>query len=105
MILIKFTFGKLLSLSNVLDVPFLHRNLVSNTLLNKARLKNVVRGDKVIIFHNGAFVGKGYLNESLFVLNLASETMNENVFSTVYIAEFVDLWHGRLGHINFFSIK
>ena len=41
-ILLKFTSGKLLSLSNVLNVSSLHRNLVSNILLNKAGLKIVV---------------------------------------------------------------
>jgi len=104
-ILLKFTSGKLLSLSNVLNVSSLHRNLVSNILLNKAGLKIVVGDDKVVISHNGIFVGKRYLNGSLFVLNLASETMNENSSSSAYIAKYVDLWDGRLGHVNFTSIK
>jgi len=60
-------------------------------LFNKARLKTVVENDKVIISHNGVFIGKGYLNESLFVLNLASETMNENASSSSYIAKSIDL--------------
>ena len=104
-ILLKFTFGKLLSLSNVLYVPSLHRTLISDILLNKVRLKTIVGDDKVVMSHNGVFFGKGYLNGSLFVLNLASETMNENPSNSAYIAESVDLWHGRLGHVNFASIK
>ena len=67
------------------------RNFVSGMLFNKARLKTVVENDKVIISHNGVFIGKGYLNESLFVLNLASETMNENASSSSYIAKSIDL--------------
>jgi len=39
-ILLKFTFGKLLSLSNVLYMSFLCRNFVYDILLNKASLKN-----------------------------------------------------------------
>ena len=53
--------------------------------------------DKVVISHNGALVEKEYLNESLFVLNLASETMNENTSSSAYITESGDLWYSRLG--------
>jgi len=63
-ILLKFTYGKLLPLGNVLYVPSFHRNL--GILLNKARLKIIVGDDKVIVSQNGAFVGKGYLNRGLF---------------------------------------
>jgi len=91
--------------SNVLYVPSLCRNLVSGIPLNKAELKTIVGDVKFIISHNGIFVGKGYLNGSLFVLNLASETMNENASSSAYIAESFDMWHGRLGHVNLTSIK
>ena len=77
-ILLKFTFGKLLSLSNVLYVPSLHRNLVSGILLNKAGLKTVTEDDKVVISCNGVFVGKGYLNGSPFVLSLTSKILNGN---------------------------
>jgi len=104
-ILLKFIFGKLLSLSNVLYVAFLRKNLVSGILLNKTGLKTIVGANKVVISHNRAFVGKRYLNISFFVLNLASETMNENASSSAYIVESVDLSHGRLGYVNFASIK
>jgi len=69
-ILLKFASGKLLSLTNVLYVPSLRRNLISSILLNKVGLKTIARDDKV-----GVFVGKVYLNGSLFVLNLVSETI------------------------------
>ena len=75
----------------MLYVSFLHKNLVSDRLLNKAVLKTVVGDDKVVISHNGVFVGKGYLNGRLFVLNLASDTINENASSSTYIVESVDL--------------
>jgi len=104
-ILLKFTSGKLLSLSNVLYVTSLYRNLVSAILLSKAGLKTVVGYDKVVISCNRVFVGKEYLNRSLFVLNLTSETLNENASTSTYIAESVDLWYSGLGHVNFASIK
>jgi len=94
---LKVTFGKLLPLGNVLYVPSLHRNLVSSILPNKAGLKTVVGDDKIAIFHNRVFPGMGFLNGIFFVLNLTSKTMNGNPSNYAYIAEFVDLWHGRLG--------
>ena len=48
-ILLKFTSRKMLSLSNVLFVPSLRRNLVSSTLLDVASLKVVQEAGKVII--------------------------------------------------------
>ena len=90
-ILRKFTSGKLLSLSNALYVPSLHRNLVSGILFNKARLKTIVGDDKLVISRNGVFVGIEYLNGSLFVLNLASEILNRNTSTFACIAESVDL--------------
>ena len=91
-ILLKFTFVKLLSSSNVLNVSSLCRNLVSGILLNKAGLKTIVGDDKVIICHNGVFVRTGYLNRSFFVLNLTSETINGNASSVAHIVESIDIW-------------
>ena len=71
----------------------------------QVELKIIVGDDKVVISHNRVFFGKGYRNGSLFVLNLASETMNGNASSSAYIAKSIDMGHGRLGHINFASIK
>ena len=104
-ILSKFTSGKLVSFSNVLYVSSLCTDLVYSIHLNKVGLKTIVEDDKVVISHNGAFIGKGYLNETLFVLNLASEAVNENASNSAYIIESVDLWHGTLGHLNFAFIK
>jgi len=94
-ILLKFTSGKLLSLSNVLYMASLHRSLVSGILLKRDGLKIIVGDDKVVISHNGLFARKGYLNGSLFVLNLTFETMNGNALNFAYIAESVDLRHGK----------
>ncbi|KAL0546105.1 hypothetical protein IC582_016010 [Cucumis melo] len=102
-VILKLTSGKTLSLSNVLYVPSLRRNLVSGSLLNRAGLKIVLEGDKVVLTKNGDFVGKGYLSNGLFVLNTIS--MNANASSYTYVIESVNLWHGRLGHVNFASIR
>jgi len=57
-ILLKFTYVKLLSLCKVLYVPFHCRNLVFGTLLNTAEAKTAGGDEKVVISHNGFFVGK-----------------------------------------------
>ncbi|XP_075077010.1 uncharacterized protein LOC142163773 [Nicotiana tabacum] len=105
-ILLKLTSGKTLALNNVLYVPSLRRNLVFSPLLNKAGIKLIFESDKVVISRGGDFVGKGYLSEGLFILNIAQDsTKNASTFNSAYIAESTDLWYGRLGHINIASIK
>jgi len=39
------------------------------------------------------------------VLNLTFESMTGSTSSSTYIAESIDLWHDRLGHVNFASIN
>lgn len=95
-ILLKLAFGKTLSLSNVLFVPSLCQNLASRNLLNQSWFKIVFEADKVKI------VGKGYLVDVLFVLNtiLVSNLINASASNSAYIVESIDVWHGRLGHVN-----
>ena len=119
-ILLKLTSGKTLALKNTLYVPSLRRNLVSGALLNKAGLRLVFEADKVVMSRNGEFVGKGYLCGGLFILNTEPISAFNSVASTsvsagvseinkmstsAYIAESIDVWHGRLGHVNVNSIK
>lgn len=68
-VFLKLTSGNTLALNDVFYVPFLRRNLISGSLLNRAGLKLVFEADKVVITRNGDFVGKGYLANGLFVLN------------------------------------
>ena len=105
-ILLKLNSGKSLSLQNVLYVPSLRRNLISGALLNKAGVKLVFEGDKLVLSRNGEFVGKGYLSGGLFILETVSviDVMNKTT-SSAYLLESVDLWHGRLGHVNYGSLK
>ena len=89
----------------MLYVTSLRRNLVFGILLNEVGLNTIVGDDKVIISHNGVFVGNGQLNGSLFVLNLASKILNGNASNSAYLAQSIDLSHGRLSHVNFACIK
>ncbi|GAA0184513.1 hypothetical protein LIER_31801 [Lithospermum erythrorhizon] len=108
---LKLTPGKTLTLSNVLYFPTLHRNLVSGALLNKTGLKLVFEADKVVLSCSGEFVGNGYLSGGLFILNV-EYFINKNDStsayideSSTYITESLNVWHGRLGHVNIVSIK
>ena len=48
---------------------------------------------------NNVFVGKGYCDQGLFILN-ASEVINGNASSSAYMIDSYDMWHARLGHTN-----
>ena len=53
-------------------------------------------------------VGKGYMSDGLFKLNVMTVVpklaMNKNNTSFAYILES-NLWHGRLGHVNFVALR
>ncbi|KAL0317130.1 UNVERIFIED_CONTAM: hypothetical protein Sangu_2127300, partial [Sesamum angustifolium] len=104
-IFLKLTSGKTLALIDVLYVPSLRRNLIFGSLLNKAGLKIVLEANKVIITKNGDFVGKGYMLDGLFVLNTISAVSNKIASDSVYLIESINIWHSRLGHVNYASIK
>ena len=91
---LEFTSGKCLTLTDVYHVPEVRKNLVSGSLLNKFGFKLVFESDKFILSKGGAFVGKGYLYEGMFKLNI--NKMNVSA----YIVDSFSLWHFRLGHVN-----
>ncbi|KAK8570584.1 hypothetical protein V6N13_032201 [Hibiscus sabdariffa] len=102
-VLLKLTSGKTLALNNVLYVPAMRRNLISGGLLNKAGIKLVFEADKLVLSRNNDYIGKGFLNGGLFVIETQ---LNENKASTsAYIFETIDMWHARLGHVNIHSLK
>lgn len=69
-VLLKMTSGKVLTLNNVMHVPSIRKNLVSAALLVKNGFKCVLVSDKFVLSKNDMFVGKGYLTEGLFKLNV-----------------------------------
>ena len=54
----KLTSGKSLSLSSVLHVSSLHKNLDSGILLNEVGLKTIVGDHKAVISRNGSLLGR-----------------------------------------------
>ena len=61
--------------------------------------------DKIVLTKNDAFVGKGYCNQGLFMLNVYNIINNNASSSSAYIVDSCDIWHSRLGHVNFSNMK
>nr|GEZ19402.1 zinc finger, CCHC-type [Tanacetum cinerariifolium] len=55
---------------NVLYVPRIRKNLVSEIVLNKCGYKQVLESDKYILSRRGSFVGFGYVCNGMIRLNL-----------------------------------
>lgn len=78
---IEFTSGKVLTLKNVYYVPEVRKNLISVPLLNKSGFE----ADKFILSKGGMFIGKGYLCNNMFKLNVAK--VNNNIHNSAYIID------------------
>ncbi|CAD5164586.1 unnamed protein product, partial [Musa acuminata subsp. malaccensis] len=85
------------TLTNVLHVPDMSRNLVSGNLLGKPGIKSVFESGKLILSRNGTFVGKGYSAEKMVKLSIIDNDskVNKDVAS-IYIVDSYSLWHDRL---------
>lgn len=104
-VLLKLTFGKTLSLNDVLFVPNIRYKLISTALLGKVGVKIVIEYDKIVLTENGVFVGKGYCNQGLFLLNVSIVVNGNTSTSSAYLVDFTDLWHDRFGYVDFNYIK
>ncbi|GJV82537.1 retrovirus-related pol polyprotein from transposon TNT 1-94 [Tanacetum coccineum] len=127
-----FTSGNTLTLNDVLHVPDVRKNFMSGSLLNKFSFKLVVESNKFILSKGGKFIGKGYHTSGMFKLNI-KDVVNSSV-NDVNMTEISDandasagivtnndainkmptssyyfdsslLWHARLGHIYFKSMR
>ena len=54
--------------------------------------------DKLVFSKNDKFIGQGYSCNDMVKLNLIKK-------SSIYIVDSVSLWHGRLGHVNYKSLR
>ncbi|GKA88588.1 zinc finger, CCHC-type containing protein [Tanacetum coccineum] len=102
-VVLEFSSGKTITLFNVLYVPKLRKNFISGPVLNKCGYKQVYESDKYILSKCGVFVGFGYYNNGMFMLNLNkvpdnSDSVYMSSSSTVVNSS---LWHARLGHVHY----
>ena len=100
---LKMTFRKELTLTNVLYVPKIHKNLVSGSLLNSHGFRLVFKSDKLVLSNNGMYVEKWYMSDGTWKLNVMTIIKSDmNKASTsAYILVSSNLWHGRLGNVNY----
>ena len=100
---LKMTSGETLILKDVRHVLEVRRNLVSGSSLVQQGYKVVLESNKVVITKNNLFIGKGYVCDGLFKLNVQLEV--REVSPNVFNVESCNVWHGRLGHISLKKIK
>ena len=107
-VVLKMTSEKQITLNNMLYVLDIRKNLVSRPRLSKNGFMIVFESEKFVLTKSGVYVGKGYLSDGLFKLNVMTivphVAMNENNISFAYIVEFSYIFHGRLGHVNYGSL-
>ena len=108
-VVLKMTLGKELTLNDVLHVPEIRKNLVSRSLLSKKGFKLVFVSDNFILTKNGMYVGKGYISNGLFKMNVMTivppiKNINKNT-SSAYMLDSSNVWHGRLGHVNYDTLR
>ena len=92
-VILKMTSGKKLTLNNVLHVPDIRKNLVSGSLLSQKGFKLVFVSDKFVLTKNGMYVGKGYMSNWLFKMNVMTivpSNINKNT-SSAYMIESSNL--------------
>ena len=101
------TSGKELTLNDMFYVPEIRKNLVSGSLLNKHGFRMVFESNRVVLSKCGMYVGKGYVNDGLFKLNVMTlkSTINNKASSSAYLLESSNIWHGILGYVNFNSLR
>ena len=69
-VVLKMTSGKELTLTNVLYVPEIRKNLVSGSLLNSHGFRLVFESDKFVLSKSGMYVRKGYMSGGIWNLNV-----------------------------------
>nr|KAJ0194859.1 hypothetical protein LSAT_V11C700373180 [Lactuca sativa] len=108
-VLLYFTSGKCLCLNNVLYVPGIRKNLVSEIVLNNCGYKQVLESDKYILSRHGSLMGFGYVCNRMIRLNINYPFIDNSIFmaSTSISNNFnkFELWHARLGQIHYKTLK
>ena len=107
MVVLKKITSKYLTQKDVLHVLDIQKNLAFGSLLSKNSFKLVFEFDKFSLFESGMYVGKGYLSNDLFKMNVMTvfPTIDNNKStSSVYMLELSNVWHGKLGHANYYTL-
>ena len=106
-VVLRMTSGKELTMTNVLYVSEICKNLLSGSLLNSHGFQLVFESDKFVFPKSGMYIGKGYMSDGMWKLNvmtIINSYMNK-ASTPAYILEYSNLWHGRLGHVNYDTLR
>ena len=96
-----------LTLNDVLHVPDICKNLISESILSKKGFRIIFESDKFILTKDEMYVGNSYLVDGLFTANVAVVDKksvylypkpNNKGKNSIYLFESPILWHARLGH-------
>ena len=77
------------------------------SLLSKKGFRLVFESEKFVLTKSGIYVGKGYMRNGLFKMNVMTivyDFNNKNT-SSAYMLESSNIWHGRLGHVDFDTLR
>ena len=88
---LKMTFEKILTLQDVLHVPTLRRNLISESSFLRASYKIVEESNKLVISKSNIFIRKGFVCDGLFCLNVINSSDNEIFIPVTLNIESCDL--------------
>ncbi|KFK33863.1 hypothetical protein AALP_AA5G069800 [Arabis alpina] len=69
-VVLKLTSERELSLTNVVYVPDMRKNLISGSLLSKHGFTVKLDADKLVLSKNGMFLGKGFVCDGLFKMSV-----------------------------------
>ncbi|RVW73978.1 Retrovirus-related Pol polyprotein from transposon TNT 1-94 [Vitis vinifera] len=97
-VVLNMTSGKELVLTDVLHVSDIRKNLVFGSMLSKNRFKLVFEPDKFVFMKIGMYVGKGFMTNGLFNMNVMTvkhDFNNNKVSTSVYLIESFTFWHNR----------
>lgn len=107
-VILTLTVGKQMTLKDVLSVPQMMQNIVLGSLLIKHTFCLVFESNKFVLENNGAYIGRGYKCGRMFKLSamtISSRMKNNNSIASAYMLESFNLQHGRLGHVNYDSLR
>ena len=76
-VVLKMTSRKELTLINILYVPEIRKNLVSGSLLNSHGFRMVFESKKFVLSKSGIYVGKGYMSNGMWKLNVMTLVKSE----------------------------
>lgn len=99
----KVTYGKEITLNDVLCVSDFYKNLVYGLLPSKHCFKLVFMLDRFVWSKNDIYVGTEYIRNELLrmgVLTIMPKDINKMIHF-VYLLGSFNTWNARLGHVKF----